>query len=39
LGKKLAKPIDHALANPTDTELLEVFDDITKARIQWFNHD
>jgi len=39
LGKKLAKPIDHALANPSDTELLEVFDDITKSRIQWFNHD
>ena len=37
LGKKLAKPIDQALANPEDTNLLAGFDDITKSRIQWFN--
>ncbi len=37
LGKKLAKPIDQALANPGDLNLLNALDDITKSRIQWFN--
>jgi glucose-6-phosphate isomerase len=38
LGKRLAKPIDQALANPQDTGLLENFDEVTKSRIQWLQN-
>lgn len=37
LGKKLAKPIDHALSHPEKTSLLADLDPVTAKRITWFN--